>query len=74
MVGVHQAGGRNRQLPGGSLGYAISGRLGVAHDDGTSLEIGAGEAYLIAPGHEAWVIGDEPFVGVEFKSAASYAK
>ena len=39
------------------LGYAISGRLGVTHDDGTSLEIGPGEAYLIAPGHEAWVIG-----------------
>ncbi len=56
------------------LGFALSGRLQVAHDDGTSLEIGPGEAYVIAPGHDAWVVGDEPFVGVEFKSAAEYAK
>jgi hypothetical protein len=56
------------------LGYAISGRMQVAHEDGTSLEIGAGDAYRIAPGHDAWVVGDEPFVGVEFKSAAEYAK
>ena len=56
------------------LGYAVSGRLGVAHDDGTTAEIGPGEAYVIRPGHEAWVVGDEPFVGVEFKSAGEYAK
>ena len=56
------------------LGYAVSGRLGVTHEDGTTVEIGAGDAYLIAPGHDAWVVGDEPFVGVEFKSAGEYAK
>jgi hypothetical protein len=56
------------------LGYSISGRMHIEHEDGTVLEIGPGEAYVIAPGHEAWVIGDEPFVGVEFKSAATYAK
>lgn len=56
------------------LGYAVSGRLGVTHEDGTMVEIGAGDAYVIAPGHDAWVIGDEPFVGVEFKSAGEYAK
>ena len=56
------------------LGYVISGRLHVEHNDGTSLELTTGESYSIAPGHEAWVVGDEPFVGVEFKSAAGYAK
>jgi hypothetical protein len=56
------------------LGYAVSGRMQVAHEDGTSIEIGAGDAYVIAPGQDAWVIGDEPFVGVEFKSAGEYAK
>ena len=56
------------------LGYAISGRLQVEHEDGTSLEIGPGEAYHIAPGHDAWVLGDETFVGVEFSSADHYAK
>jgi len=56
------------------LGYAVSGRIHITHNDGTELDIGPGEAYLIAPGHDAWVIGDEPFVGVEFTSAGVYAK
>ena len=56
------------------LGYAVSGRIHIAHEDGTSLELAAGDAYRIAPGHDAWVVGDEPFVGVEFKSADTYAK
>ena len=56
------------------LGYSISGRMHVSHEDGTTVEIGPGEAYVIAPGHNAWVLGDEEFVGVEFKSAATYAK
>ena len=56
------------------LGYAISGRIRVEHEDGTSADIGAGDAYHIAPGHDAWVVGDEPFVGLEFKSAGEYAE
>ncbi|MDX6689745.1 MAG: hypothetical protein QOG15_1202 [Solirubrobacteraceae bacterium] len=56
------------------LGYAVSGRIHIAHEDGTEVDIAPGDAYQIAPGHDAWVIGDEPFVGVEFKSAATYAK
>jgi uncharacterized cupin superfamily protein len=52
----------------------VSGRLIVAHEDGSETEIGPGDAYLITPGHDAWVVGDEEFVGVEFKSAADYAK
>jgi hypothetical protein len=56
------------------LGYAIAGHMHIEHEDGTTAEIGPGDAYVIAPGHEAWVVGDEEFVGVEFKSAAEYAK
>lgn len=56
------------------LGYVISGRLAVTHTDGSKAEVGPGDAYHITPGHDAWVLGDEPFVGVEFKSAATYAK
>jgi quercetin dioxygenase-like cupin family protein len=56
------------------LGYVVSGRIRVAHEDGTELELGPGETYLIAPGHDAWVVGDETFVGVEFKSAEVYAR
>jgi quercetin dioxygenase-like cupin family protein len=56
------------------LGYVVSGQIHVAHDDGTAVDVGPGDAYVIEPGHDAWVVGDEPFVGIEFKSAADYAK
>ena len=43
---------------------------------GTEVEIGPGVAYVIEPGHDAWVVGDERFVGYEFesRSAEEYAK
>jgi hypothetical protein len=53
------------------IGVAQSGRLHVAHDDGTEGEVGPGEAYVIEPGHDAWVIGDERFVGFEFETHAA---
>jgi uncharacterized cupin superfamily protein len=56
------------------VGYAISGRLHVVADDGGEAEVGPGEAYVVMPGHDAWVVGDEPFVGLEFQSAETYAK
>ena len=39
----------------------------------TRIEIGTGEAYVIEPGHDAWVVGDERAVGFEFESAEEYA-
>jgi uncharacterized cupin superfamily protein len=56
------------------VGYVASGRLGVAHEDGSQVTLSAGDAYRIGPGHDAWVDGDEEFVGFEFKGAATYAK
>ena len=58
------------------VGVAQSGRIQVVHDDGTEGEIGPGEAYVIEPGHDAWVVGDEAFVGFEFESPSAevYAK
>jgi hypothetical protein len=56
------------------LGVVVSGRLHIAHDDGTEVDLGPGDVYRIAPGHDAWVIGDEPFVGVEFSSADRFAR
>ena len=56
------------------VGVLTQGRLGVSHDDGSELEIGTGEAYVIEPGHEAWVIGDESAIGYEFESAEVYAR
>jgi hypothetical protein len=58
------------------FGMAASGHLHISHDDGTEVDVEPGNAYLIEPGHDAWVVGDEPFVGYEFDSgtAGTYAK
>ncbi len=48
------------------VGYMLSGRLKVLMDDGTEGEIQPGSAFQILPGHDAWVIGDEPCTVVEF--------
>jgi hypothetical protein len=58
------------------VGVVQSGRIAVQHEDGTELELGPGDAYIIEPGHDAWVVGDEGFVGFEFetKSAEEYAR
>src|SRR6059058_2361734 len=53
------------------VGVVQRGRLAVRHEDGTELELGPGNAYIIEPGHDAWVVGDEPFVGFEFESHAA---
>ena len=53
--------------------YVISGRLRVRMDDGTEQECGPGEALYVPPGHDAWVIGNEPFVAVDFTGMKEYA-
>jgi mannose-6-phosphate isomerase-like protein (cupin superfamily) len=55
-------------------GYAISGRITVRLTDGTQITISAGDSYTIPPGHDAWVEGSEPFVGLEIMSAEKFAK
>ena len=56
------------------VGYAVSGVLMVRLENGQEASIKAGDAYEIPPGHDAWVDGSEPFVGIEVQSAAEYAK
>jgi class 3 adenylate cyclase/quercetin dioxygenase-like cupin family protein len=56
------------------LGYVASGRLRIQMPDGTELEIGPGDAFEIPPGHDAWVVGDEPFVCVDFEAMRTYGK
>jgi class 3 adenylate cyclase len=56
------------------VGVTISGRLRVEMTDGLELEIGPGEVFEIPPGHDAWVIGDEPWVSVDFEAMRSYAR
>jgi len=40
----------------------------VSHEDGSEAELGPGEAYVIEPGHDAWVVGDDRLVAFEFES------
>jgi hypothetical protein len=58
------------------VGVIQSGTLHVAHEDGSEQDISAGQPYVIEPGHDAWVVGDEPVVGFEFdaKAAEEYAR
>ncbi len=49
--------------------YFISGRLMVLMDDGAELEFGPGDLAIIQPGHDAWVVGDEPNVFLELSGA-----
>jgi class 3 adenylate cyclase len=48
------------------FGYAISGAVRIVMDDGQTLDIGPGTVFEIPPGHDKWVIGDEPWVTVEW--------
>ena len=54
--------------------YIISGRMKVVMDDGTEAESGPDEAVIIPPGHNAWVVGNEPRIAIDFTDAKQYAK
>jgi len=56
------------------LGYYISGRMKVVMDDGQEEEFGPGDYAVIPPGHDAWVVGDEPCVVIDWQGFADYAK
>ena len=54
--------------------YCLSGRMGVSMSDGAEAEIGPGDVAWIAPGHDAWTVGDETCVCVDFGGYSQYAK
>ncbi|KRT66010.1 MAG: cupin [Chloroflexi bacterium RBG_19FT_COMBO_48_23] len=54
--------------------YQLSGTLKVLMDDGTELECKAGDVALLPIGHDAWVVGKEPVVIVDFQGMVDYAK
>jgi hypothetical protein len=55
------------------VGLVISGRAVAAMDDGRIVEAGPGDLFYIAPGHDSWVVGDQPYVSLHFAGAADYA-
>ena len=54
-------------------GTVAAGSMHIRHNDGSEMDIGPGDAYVIEPGHDAWVTGSEVFVGFEFDSKAAEA-
>jgi hypothetical protein len=54
--------------------YHVSGVLMVLMDDGTELECKPGDVSLLPSGHDAWVVGNEPAVIVDFQGMVDYAK
>lgn len=56
------------------LGFVLSGSLHVSYADGTEATVGPDEMYEFPPGHDAEVVGDEPWVAVDFRGARSYAR
>jgi len=56
------------------LGYFISGRMNVVMDDGEQMEFGPGDFSIIPPGHDAWIVGNEPCVVIDWQGFTDYAK
>jgi len=56
------------------VGYYVSGRMKVVMDDGEEIEYGPGDFAVIPPGHDAWIVGDEACVVIDWQGFADYAK
>jgi len=67
-LAVHQARG-TEPCPEPHAAYIASGRLGVEMGDGTRAEAGPGAVIVIDPDHDAWTIGDDPCVFIDFGEA-----
>lgn len=56
------------------MGFSVSGRVHVQHRDGAEIEIGPQEFFEIPPQHDAWVVGDEPWVSVDWGSEVAFGR
>jgi quercetin dioxygenase-like cupin family protein len=56
------------------VGYVISGQMTVRMDDGEEATFGQGDYMRCPPGHDAWVVGDEPCIVIDWQGFADYAK
>jgi mannose-6-phosphate isomerase-like protein (cupin superfamily) len=55
------------------LGMVVSGRAAIAMDDGPEVIVEPGDVFAVPPGHDSWVVGDEPYVSLHFLGADEYA-
>jgi class 3 adenylate cyclase len=56
------------------VSFVLAGRMAIETRDGELREVVAGDVYDVAPGHDAWVVGDEPFVEIDVQGIADWAK
>jgi hypothetical protein len=56
------------------VGLVVSGRAKVLMDDGAEVDLNPGDLFHVAPGHDSWVVGDEPDVSLHFLGADQYAR
>ena len=55
------------------VGLVLSGRAAGKMDDGTERVMAPGDFFHVPPGHDSWVVGDEPYVSLHFLGAGDYA-
>jgi quercetin dioxygenase-like cupin family protein len=55
------------------VGIVIAGRATAAMNDGRVFEMKPGDIFYIEPGHDSWVVGDEPYVSLHLMGASDYA-
>lgn len=55
-------------------GYVLSGRMHVVMDDGSEEDYGPGDVMIVPPGHDAWTVGDEACVAIDWQGFTDYAK
>jgi hypothetical protein len=65
---------KTESCQGAHAGYLLSGRMRVRMDDGTEEEFGAGDVMICPPGHDAWIVGPEDCVVIDWQGFADYAK
>jgi len=65
---------KTRSCEAPHLQYHVAGRFRVVMDDGSEEEFGPGDVSLLPPGHDAWVVGDEPVVVVDIAGMENYGK
>jgi quercetin dioxygenase-like cupin family protein len=56
------------------VGLVISGRAAIRMDDGQEVIVGPGDFFSVGPGHDSWVVGDEPYESLHLLGASGYAK
>lgn len=56
------------------VGMVVSGQATAAMDDGNVIVMKPGDLFYIGPGHDSWVVGDEPYVSLHFLGADHYAQ